>query len=371
MLAYDDYSKVYEGQNVSLLSNHLYSADISIDSLTYSPVPHKVVFATQSNGRLLSSTIDTPNGVYACTPNYTQGYFRYCLSLLEDNESRLYVAVERVINGNTVLYLERQVARRWATLEESFCVDSGLQLSKTAPAGRLVPSSLTGSVTFTVKGATPFVSGDVGKVIRCGSGKATISSFTSSSEVDATWDRDLEETFPETSNPMHFESGKWWMDSTATTISGLWHLIGESIRVLADGAVVTGKTVDTNGEFTLSTAASRVAAGLGYDCVAQTLPLTAEDTPIEGRRKDIVGVSVRLLQSYGLKMGPTEAKVKSIADRANRLWGTAARFRDTVISEPIRQDWKRDNQVFFVQDSPRPATILSITQDTDLGDDKY
>lgn len=370
MLAYDDYSKVYEGQNVSLLSNHLFSPNNDVTSLTYAPTPHKVVWATQETGRLLSIAIDTPNSVYACTPHSTRGYFREVLAIQEDNESRLYAVVERIINGNTVFYFERQAQREWATLEESFCVDSGLRLTKTAPSGRLIPSSLTGNVTFTVSGATPFSAGDVGKIIRCGSGRATITSYTGTAEVDGTWTRDLEETFPETSDPMHFTSGNWWMDSTATDITGLWHLIGEDVSVLADGAVITGHTVDSEGGITLATAASRVAIGLGYTCKAQTLPLTATDTSIEGRKKDIVGVACRIHETYGLKIGASLTKLYEIHDRANVLWSTAARLRDTMIYEVARTDWSRDNQIFFVQDSPRPATILNFIRDVDLGDDK-
>lgn len=370
LLRYDNYTHQYTGQDVSLLSNHLFSYDNAIKALTYAKIPYKTVYAVQANGRLLSTTIDVQNGVYACTPNWTKGFFREALAVLEDNESRLYVAAERTVQSTKCLFFERQVSRKFATLEEAFCVDAGLQLSKTSPAGRLVPSSSTGSVTFTTVGGTPFVSGDVGSVIRCGSGKATISTYTSSSEVSGTWNRDLDETMPEDSaSPMEFVSGDWTMDAPATSISGLWHLIGETIDVLADGSVLS-KTVDSYGGFSLTTAASRVAAGMGYTCTAQTLPATATDVVMEGRRKDIVGVAIRIHEAYGLKYGKSTSKLYEIADRAQRLWSIEDKLRDEMIYELVVGDFSRDSQIFFVQDSPRPTTILSFIRDIDLGDDK-
>lgn len=372
MLVYDDYSKVYGSRNVSQLSNHLFKPEKIITSSTYAPVPSQVVYATQDDGTLLSCTIDVDNGVYAVTRNYTRGYFRACLAIKEDKASRLYVAVEREINGNTVLYFERMVQRNFATLDNAFCVDAGLQLTKTAPSGTLTPSSLTGAVTFTVTGATPFVSGDVGKVLRCGSGKATISGYTSSTEIDGTWDTDLEETYPESSTPMNFASGDWWLDSPTDSPTGAWHLIGEAVTILADGVPVTDKTINSEGglDSTLDTAASRIAIGTDFTCVAQTLPLTVGDATIEGRTKDILGIAVRMHESYGLKMGPDLSILSEIADRPSRLWSEEPRLRSEMIYEPVESDWSPDAQTYFVQDSPRPATILSFIRDTDIGDDK-
>ena len=47
-------------------------------------------------------------------------------------------------------------------------------------------------------------------------------------------------------------------DGVATTsITGLSHLIGEEVVILADGVVVEGKVVSDTGTITLTTAASK------------------------------------------------------------------------------------------------------------------
>lgn len=368
MLAYDDYSKLYGGQNVSLLSNHLFDSDINVNSLTYAPTPSKTVYATQTNGRLISMTIDNENSVYAATPNWTKGRFLKCISIEESQESRLYVATERLIGTDRVTFFERQRKREhFDILEDSFCVDAGLELAMTKPAARLTPSSLTGSVTFTAS-ASVFVGGDVGKVIRCGSGKATISGYTSGTEVTGTWNRDLVETYPETTDPAEFLEGEWTMDATTSSVTGLWHLEGETVDVLSDGEVLS-KTV-SSGAFSLSTAASRVVAGFGYNCVAKSLPISVQDTVVEGRRKSIVGIGVRMYETLGLKVGASTSKLYAIANRARSLWTTSDSLDTEITYEPVRTDWSRDNQIYFVQDTPRPAAILGFVRDTELGDDK-
>ena len=375
ILRYAQENNGFIGQNVSMIANHLFGSNNSIKALTYGSTPYKVLFAVQEDGTLVAVTVDIENNVYAATPNITKGYFRHCLAIDEDQESRLYTAVEREINGNRVLYLERSISdkQRKLALENSFCLDAALEYTWTAPSGRLVPSSLTGAVTFTVRGATPFTAGDVGKILRCGSGKAVITGYTSSSVITGTWQRNLVETYPETSNPAEFLSGNWWLDDPISSVTGLWHLEGETVSMLVDGEVVTGRTV-TNGAVSVVNAAnddtSRIVIGLPFTCIAQTLPITATDLPVEGRRKRIIGTAMRQLQSNGLKIGPALTKLKPVAVRSQRLFGTADVLNNYITYEPIASDWSEDNQIFFVQDSPRPASILNFIRDVEIGDDK-
>jgi hypothetical protein len=368
MLAYDDYAKVFGDQNLALIANHLYDPQILVKSLTYAAVPHKSIYLVQDNGRLITCTIDVANSVYAMTPNWTKGRFKYCLSILEEGESRVYALVHRKVNSSQVLYFERQAKRDFKILEDAFCVDSGLRTSPTYPAGKLVPTTLTGAVTFNVEGATPFVVGDVGKIIRAGDGKATITGYTDSNTVTGTWTRALTETEPESTSPAQFESGSWSMDSTATTIRGLWHLEGETVTGLADGAVVTATVA--SGSIVLANAASRISLGLAYTCIAQTLPVTVGNLVLESRRKSFAGLAIRLDKAAGLKVGNSLSQLYSIADKAQRYWATADRIRDEIVYEPVRKTWERDESLFIVQDLPMPAGVLNTIRDMDLGDGK-
>lgn len=372
MLTYDDYNKVLSAQNISLLSNHLFSPLNEVIGLTYANRPFKMIYSVQENGCLLSCTVDSANSVYACSQNWTQGFFRDVCALDEHNTAAVYVAVERYIQSTRCLFLERQAQRDFSQLEEAICLDASLTLPKTAPAGRLTPSTPSGAVTFTVTGATPFGSGDVGKILRCGSGKATIDTYTSSTVISGTWTRDLDsdkDVVPETTIPKGFDSGDWWLDSPVTTVRGLWHLIGQTVNLLADGVAVNGIEVDAYGQVVLPEA-SRVTAGLPFVARAKSLPPTVTDINIESRKKDIVSIDFRVLDSYGLKCGTILEKLYDVADREARLWGRATRLRNERLVEFLRAAWDKDSPVYFVQSDPYPATILNYNRELSLGDER-
>lgn len=373
LLSYDDYNHIFSTSDVSVLSNHLFAPSIRVTGMCWAQAPYKIAYAVQSNGRLVALTLDTQNSVFAMTPQWTQGYFRAVAAIEESAEDRLYVAVERYVQSTRCLFFERLQSRAFPRLEEAFCVDAGLSLGKTAPTGRLTPSTLTGAVVFSVTGGTPFAAGDVGKVIRCGEGKATITVFNSNINVSATWTRSLDDTldvFPNTTTPRSFDTGEWWMDSTVTTVRGMWHMIGQSISVLADGQVVSGKTVDTDGMFTITTAASRLHAGLGFTARAVTLPPTVSDAVIEGQTKDIVGIAFRVNDTYGLKVGGSLTDLKDAADpNQRRGWTTVNSFRNDIIDEKVRSAWSKDQPVYIVQTDPLPACILHFIRKMSLGDE--
>ena len=77
---------------------------------------------------------------------------------------------------------------------------------------------------------------------------------------------DLEDAF-------FVDSGLSYDDVATTTISGLDHLEGEEVQVLADGKVVGPFTVN-GGVIELSEEASVVHAGLGFDSILRTMPLS-------------------------------------------------------------------------------------------------
>lgn len=373
LLAYTEDSRVYEGRNLSLLSNHLFNADDPITSMTYAAVPFKIIYATQESGRLIALTIDNQNSVYGATPLWTKGYFRYVLSVDEERESRVYVAVQRKIGTRQLMFVERFFRRdNYELLDEAKCLDcAGTNTGGTMyPAARVNFSSATGAVTVTASAAV-FNSGYIGYDLRAGDGKIRLSAYSSTTVMTGTWTRDLTDTYPETTSPAEFVSGDWDLSFPEDAPTGLWWLEGETVEALGDGEHYTGLTVSAGSvDFTGSDTASRYVVGLPFDCVARTLPLTASDTPIEGRKKANKALALRIFRSIGLKLGPSIAKLRTVAIRAQRLgWTATDELQTEIIYEAIRQDWSRDAQVYVVQDSPRPAAILNFIRNVDLGDD--
>jgi hypothetical protein len=90
------------------------------------------------------------------------------------------------------------------------------------------------------------------------------------------------------------DCGLTYNGAPATVISGLSHLEGKSVAVLADGCVLTPKTV-TSGQITLSDSASIVTVGLPYVSDVETLRLEipSQSGTMQGRRIAIPEVTVR------------------------------------------------------------------------------
>src|SRR6185312_11781729 len=94
--------------------------------------------------------------------------------------------------------------------------------------------------------------------------------------------------------PVPQASGSWSIAAPFTTFSGLSHLAGAQVSVLADGVPLTGLTVQSDGSVTLPFPASNVVAGLGFTVQFQTLYMDATQPTQQGRRKNINAVTARL-----------------------------------------------------------------------------
>lgn len=167
------------------------------------------------------------------------------------------------------------------------------------------------------------------------------------------------------------DCGLTYSGTAATTISGLWHLEGKVVSVLADGAVVSGLTV-TNGSITLSTAASKVQVGLPFVSDMTTLPLAmdAGTVPASGRGtpKDISKVFLRVTQSSLVQAGPTFDKLSTYPARAiTDPYGSPPALRTGELSLSVTPSWNTDGVVCIRQAEPLPLTVLSMAMDVTAG----
>ena len=112
------------------------------------------------------------------------------------------------------------------------------------------------------------------------------------------------------------DSGLTYEGAAATVISGLSHLEGEAVTVLADGLVVTGHTV-SSGAITLATAASKVHIGLSNTPVLETLDAVTEDKEgtLQGVIKRVENITIRLISSMGGQFGPNSSATDDIPYR--------------------------------------------------------
>ena len=111
------------------------------------------------------------------------------------------------------------------------------------------------------------------------------------------------------------DSGLTYTGSAASTISGLGHLEGESVTILANGAAHANKTV-SSGSITLDRTTTKAHIGLGFTSTLKTMRLEggAVDGTSQGKIKRIHDVTLRLYRSVGAKIGPSTSSVDGYFD---------------------------------------------------------
>lgn len=372
LLSYNDYSKVFAGQDLSILSNHLTKPEQPIKAWTYASDPFKLVHAVRSDGIMLNLTLVKEQNVYGWATAQTQGLYKDVLAIQEDLTDTVYLMTQRLIGGRYTKMIEQMAHRDFVEVEDAWCVDAGLANTPTYPAATLSAAAATGNGVIFTASAAVFVAGDVGKVIRGGGVKALVVGFTDTTHVTCDILRDFTAVLPETTanTPLPVLSGDWTLDAPITVVSGLWHLEGQTVKVLADGNVAPDAVV-TNGEITLQTAATRIIAGLGYTCLAKTLPPTTVDGVVENKKKRITGVAARVYQSRGLQVAAAKGatpKFYAFKERTDESYGEPTRLQEGMKPIVIEADYNREGQAYYKQDYPLPATLLGFITELDIGD---
>lgn len=369
LLAYSEQSRVYGGEDKSILSNHLLGPGKDIVRWAYQESPFKVVWSVREDGALLAFTVVKPEDVYAWTPGATRGRFVDIIAIREGISDRVYVTVKRKINGHFVKFIERMSLREFTNVEDAWCVDAGLSLTPTYPAAELV-ITVAGDVWTATIAPGVFAAGDVGKYLRVAEGIFKVATFVSATTVLLTMYEQPLNFIPESDDTETWPavSGEWTLDATTSTFSGLWHLEGEEVTILGDGNVFPRQTV-VDGAVTISHPVSRAIIGLPYRCQAKSLPITVPNAGIESKRKRIVGVGVRLDKSRGLKNGRSLDNLYAVRERTDEPMGRPTRLVNGMKYQMISTNWDENGQTYFVLEDPLPVTILSLVFDLEVGDD--
>jgi hypothetical protein len=165
-----------------------------------------------------------------------------------------------------------------------------------------------------------------------------------------------------TTGAFFVDSGLAYSGSAVTTLSGLHHLQGETVSILANGASHQDKTV-ANGAVGLNVSTTVAAIGYGYTSVMETLRLESGsvDGTSQGKPKRIHAITVRLHETVGAEIG-------SGSDKLDRIY-----FRDS--SMPMDQavplftgdkdvefegGFDDDDRIYARQTQPLPLTVLAL-----------
>jgi hypothetical protein len=367
-LAYDLGADSWQGKDVGILAGHLFEG-MQIEEWAHARDPDAIVWCVRSDGLLLGFTYLKEHDVYAWSRHVTDGAVESVCAIQEKNETTLYLSVRRFVNGKIVRYVERMVSRLFADVHAAWCVDSGCRYDgwNTDPARTMTIAgsdySAGAAVALSATGHTPFSASSVGQklILRIGQNQVTVTvtMFGGPANVTATLD---------TAAPFVTQAvalSDWAMAQAA--LSGLWHLEGREVAILADGSVQPPTTV-ANGMVEIPRAAARILAGLPYTCDLETLDIEQGPPTLQWRVKRVQEVALRVKATRGLAVGPDAGHLTEIKERASENYGAPtllATGDERVLIDP---SWNSNGRIFVRQAWPLPATIVAAVPRLEIGE---
>ena len=175
--------------------------------------------------------------------------------------------------------------------------------------------------------------------------------------------------FTDQADAFFVDCGATYSGAPADVISGLSHLEGKTVSILADGAVHPQRVV-TGGSITLDIEASTVQVGLPIEADLQTLPLAVQlqDGSFgQGRFKNVNKVWLRVYRSSGIFVGPSAVELTEAKQRTTEAYGAPPALKSDEIEITLTPTWGASGQVFVRQADPLPLTVVSITAEVALG----
>jgi hypothetical protein len=389
-LEYDLVSDGEKSYDRTFVSSHIAGRGAIIKIVLQRGVPD-IIWAVTSLGALLGVTTKTKEDVSGWH-RYPLGGSGKAVSVMTEPVSvgfdRVWVGVERRINSVTTHYTEyftdpfkfepmisyytgkeNKEADRLAYINEIFeaqrritYLDSHLVLDGSDQAVTITPAAVTGdNIVFTASGNI-FALADEGREIhkiyqdRAGGGRAIIRNFVDATHVECEILIDFDSTDV-------IAAGDWYF--TTDEVRGLYHLEGETVRVLADGRVHPDVVV-TDGRIGLDFQAGFVAAGKNYRMLWQSLSpvILARDGNTLTRSSNVGNFDIVYYETMGLKFGTDPYDLQDIPSSSFGQLPDRPPVPDSGVSQEVNaSEWGENLSIYIVQEQPYPCFINAINLD--------
>lgn len=355
----------FGGEELSVLSRHLFGPTRYIVDWDYAKDPHGIVWVVRSDGALIGLTYLPEQQVIGWHRHDTDGFFERVCVIPEEGRDVPYFVVRRTVNGATVRYLERMASREIDGPLDGFFVDCGLTYDgRNTTATTITVSGVSydgGAAVTLVSPAAIFAATDVDDVIQFDDVRIRITAYTSDVAVTGELETPLPAALQATA------TADWTF--ARNTFTGLDHLEGATVAICADGASVAQQVV-ASGSVTLPAAAGVVHIGLPYVGDLETLNVTIfGGEQIRDRAKTIPQVSVVVQDTGGLTAGPDTSRLEQLSRRDNEYYTDPLAAASGVSTAYLLNTWNKDGRVTLRQDVPLPATVLAILPKVAVGGD--
>ena len=376
--------------DITILSEHV--SDPSIIALDYKQENDSQLWAVRSDGQLLAMTYERDQDVVAWSRHIVGGNFGECTITVTDF-ANIAVGTTLILtkaDGTTVTFTSESVGSSSPTSSTGFrpntnnnttadniftTINAHADFTVANPAANVV------TVYETLKsgnGKLTIESSDTTRLATTDEGIAVVESVASIpiSDRDQTWvivKRTINGTtkryveyldekqwatatnvqWPE----MNTDSGLTYSGTAISVISNLEHLEGQTVKIIADGALHPNKRV-SGGAITLDRAATEIEIGLAYTSTLQTLRPDSQQqqATLQGKSKRWNEVIARFHQTLGGKINDDIIYYRTSADKMGK-----APSLFTGDKRVCNLGYDKDGHITVEQTEPLPIQVLSIT----------
>jgi hypothetical protein len=158
------------------------------------------------------------------------------------------------------------------------------------------------------------------------------------------------------------DSGLVYSGGAVTSLSGLYHLEGQTVNILANGATHPDKTV-SNGSVSLDFSTTTAAIGYGYTSSMQTLRIESGsvDGTSQGKPKRIHAITLRIYESVGIEVGNDSAEIDRIPFRDSSMnMDEAIPLFTGDKNIEFKGGFDDDDRIYVQQSQALPLTVLGL-----------
>jgi hypothetical protein len=376
-------------RDIGILAEHILYGGAT--EMAYQQDPDSIIWVPRADGTLVGFTREADQKVVGAHRHEIGGTYQTGIAVVESvavipspdqDQDQLWLVVKRTVNGATVRHVEfmedtfrpgltsaSATEAKVRALEPAFFVDSGLSLD--APLTiTAVTRANPGVVTAASHG---FSNGDRVR-IRDVLGMTELNhvSFKVASVATNTFElTTLADVDVNTSAYTVYSAGGKVREEV-TAISGLSHLEGETVQVLADGAAHTDEVV-SSGAIALTRNASIVHVGLPFITFGESQRFFGGGAAggDQGRTMRIQSVVVRLHDTVGIEVGvgPGSTDMETILFRegTDNLDESPPLFTgDKHVG--VNGGWTTEVTVSFRQTQALPMTVLAVYPRAESGE---
>ena len=356
-LAYNFDVDGYVAPDLTILAEHITQGGIT--QMAYQEEPLSIIYAVREDGELVAVTYQRDQQVVAWHRHIFGGSFGTGNAVCESvaviptdlDEYEVYVIIKRTINGATKRYVEVLNTFDFTETDNTSFNYLDSQLNYDGVSTTLNGDISNSATTITLTDASSFNSSGKIKINK------EIIKYTGKSSNDLTGCTRGENL---TTAAAHTSGDT--VDQVVETLSGLTHLEGQTVSILADGATHPTKTV-SSGAINLDRAAKKVKVGLAYTSLLQTMRIDAgsQNGTSQGKTKRIYEITLRLFETVGVEVGPDLDHMERIPFRssANPMNEGIAPFTGDKEVE-FRGNYDTDGFIVIRQTQPLPLTVLSV-----------